>query len=154
MIFTKMLKWSEVAQSCPTLCDPMDCSHPWDFPGKSTGMGCHVVLQITDMSGDLISKSESYYVKEAKVKPKSVYKSLWLISDNSICFPKELYWLKMIPEPKIVLLHFFWWENWVVLTPNRDYHARNQIPILNQYPFSYTHSNSLYQISPYQLDCV
>ena len=30
---------SEVAQSCLTLCDPMDCSlsllHPWDFPGKS-----------------------------------------------------------------------------------------------------------------------
>ena len=75
-------------------------------------------------------------MKEAKVKPKSVYKSLWLLSYNSICFPKGLYWLKMIPEPKIVLLHFFWWENWVVLTPNRDYHARNQIPILNQYPQS------------------
>ena len=29
---------SEVAQSCPTLCDPMDYSlqslHPWDFPGN------------------------------------------------------------------------------------------------------------------------
>ena len=41
---------SEVAQSCPTLCDPMDCKpttllHPWDFPGKSTGMGCHCLLQ-------------------------------------------------------------------------------------------------------------
>ena len=24
----KILKWSEVAQSCPTLCDPMDCSLP------------------------------------------------------------------------------------------------------------------------------
>ena len=30
---------SEVAQSCPTLCNPMDCTTllcPWDFPGKST----------------------------------------------------------------------------------------------------------------------
>ena len=41
---------SEVAQSCPTLCDPMDCSLPlllcpWDFPGKSTGVGCHFLLQ-------------------------------------------------------------------------------------------------------------
>jgi len=34
---------SEVAQSCLTLCDPMDC--PWDFPGKSTGVGCHFLLQ-------------------------------------------------------------------------------------------------------------
>ena len=36
---------SEVAQSCPTLPDPMDCSlpgpsvSPWGFPGKSTGLG-------------------------------------------------------------------------------------------------------------------
>ena len=41
---------SEVAQSCPTLCDPMDCSlirflRPWDFPGKSAGVDCHVLLQ-------------------------------------------------------------------------------------------------------------
>ena len=26
-------------QSCPTLCDPMDCSPPWNFPGKNTGVG-------------------------------------------------------------------------------------------------------------------
>ena len=31
--------------SCPTLCDPMDCSLPWDFPGKNTGVGCHFLLQ-------------------------------------------------------------------------------------------------------------
>ena len=44
---------SEVAQLCPTLCDPMDCSlpgseeplSPWNFPGKSTGVGCHFLLQ-------------------------------------------------------------------------------------------------------------
>ena len=33
-----------ITQSCPTLCDPMDCSpcrapRPWDSPGKNTGMG-------------------------------------------------------------------------------------------------------------------
>ena len=37
---------SEVAQSCQTLSDPMDCSLPGssiygDFPGKSTGVGYH-----------------------------------------------------------------------------------------------------------------
>ena len=41
---------SDIVQSCPTLCDPMDCSlpgllHPWGFPGKSTGVGCHFLLQ-------------------------------------------------------------------------------------------------------------
>ena len=41
---------SEVAQSVPTLCDPRGLQpprllHPWDFPGKSTGVGCHFLLQ-------------------------------------------------------------------------------------------------------------
>ena len=38
-----------VAQSCPSLGDPMDCSPPgfcpWDFPGKNTGVGCHFLFQ-------------------------------------------------------------------------------------------------------------
>ena len=39
-----------VAQSSPTLCDPMDCSLPGTsvcgiFPGKNTGMGSHSLLQ-------------------------------------------------------------------------------------------------------------
>ena len=42
---------SEVAQSCPTPSDPMDCSLPGSsvrgiFPGKSTGVGCHCLLQL------------------------------------------------------------------------------------------------------------
>ena len=41
---------SEVAQLCLTLCYFMDCSppeslHPWNFLGKSTGVGCHFLLQ-------------------------------------------------------------------------------------------------------------
>ena len=43
----------EAAQSCPTLSDPMDCSLPdssvhGDFPGKSTGVGCHCLLRQVD----------------------------------------------------------------------------------------------------------
>ena len=39
-----------VAQSCLTLCDPMDCNLPGasvhgDSPGKHTGVDCHVLLQ-------------------------------------------------------------------------------------------------------------
>ena len=39
-----------VAQSCPTLCDPMYCSSPGSSvlggsPGKNTGVGCHALLQ-------------------------------------------------------------------------------------------------------------
>ena len=39
-----------LAQSCPILCDPMDCNLPsssvhGDSPGKNTGVGCHALLQ-------------------------------------------------------------------------------------------------------------
>ena len=39
-----------VAQLCPTLCDPMDCSPSrlfcsWNSPGKNIGLGCHALLQ-------------------------------------------------------------------------------------------------------------
>ena len=43
-----------IAQSCPTLCDPMDTRLlcPWDSPGKSTGVGCHFLLQGTSQPRD------------------------------------------------------------------------------------------------------
>ena len=42
---------AKLLQSCPTLCDPIDgrqptmLPHPWDSPGKNTGVGCHFLLQ-------------------------------------------------------------------------------------------------------------
>ena len=44
-----MLCYAKSLQSCPTLCDTIDSSppgsHPWDSPGKNTGVGCHFLLQ-------------------------------------------------------------------------------------------------------------
>ena len=44
----KVKSESEVAQSCPTLATPWTAAYqevlhggPWDFLGKSTGVGCH-----------------------------------------------------------------------------------------------------------------
>ena len=42
--------WCLIADSCPTLCDPMDYSPPGssargDSPSKNTGVGCHFLLQ-------------------------------------------------------------------------------------------------------------
>ena len=39
-----------VAQLCPTLCDPLDCSLPGssvqaDYAGKNIEVGCHALLQ-------------------------------------------------------------------------------------------------------------
>ena len=48
-IFPWGLKWSEVAQSCPTLCDPMDCS----LPGSSV----HGIFQARELEWVAISFS-------------------------------------------------------------------------------------------------
>ena len=50
MNFLTLFPPSEVAQSCPTLCNPVDGSLPgflcpWDSPGKNTGVGYHFLLQ-------------------------------------------------------------------------------------------------------------
>ena len=61
-------------QSCPTLCDPTDGSppgsHPWDSPGKNTGVGCHFLLQC------MKAKSES-----------EVAQSCLTLSDPMDCSP-------------------------------------------------------------------
>ena len=41
-----------VTQKCETVCNPLDCHasptkllHPWDSPGKNTGVGSHAFCQ-------------------------------------------------------------------------------------------------------------
>ena len=56
----KLKSEREVAQSFLTLCNSMDCEptrllHPWDFPGKNTGVGCHRLLQDREMQKRLLT---------------------------------------------------------------------------------------------------
>ena len=51
-----------VAQSYPTLCDPLDCSParllcPWDFLGKNTRVDCHFLLQGIFPGVELVSSA-------------------------------------------------------------------------------------------------
>ena len=44
-------------QSCPTLCgphrlQPTRLRHPWDSPGRNTGVGCHFLLQCMKMKSE------------------------------------------------------------------------------------------------------
>ena len=46
LVVTVIVTLCLVAQSCPALCEPRDCSSPGssvngDSPGKNTGVGCH-----------------------------------------------------------------------------------------------------------------
>ena len=49
-LFSGRKEGRKVAQSCPTLCGPMDCSPPGssvygNSPGKNIRVGCHSLLQ-------------------------------------------------------------------------------------------------------------
>jgi len=42
----------KITQSCPTPCNPTRHLCPWDFPGNSTGVDCHFLLQGTSLPKD------------------------------------------------------------------------------------------------------
>ena len=65
-------------QSCPTLCDPHRWQptrllHPWDFPGKSTGVGCMdhnklwKVLQVMGMANHLTCLLRNLYAGQEAI---------------------------------------------------------------------------------------
>ena len=70
-----------VTQSCPTLCDHMDCSLPGssvhgDSPGKNTGVGCQALLQgifpTQELNQDLLhcrwmSTQPAHYIGETPI---------------------------------------------------------------------------------------
>ena len=53
-------KWSRLVISASAT--PGTAAHqaprPWDFPGKSTGVGCHCLLQMTILEKDKFKKKE------------------------------------------------------------------------------------------------
>jgi len=52
---------SEVAQSCPTQpygLQPTRLFCPWDFPGKSTGLGCHCLLHTGEEQSAILVSPE------------------------------------------------------------------------------------------------
>ena len=67
LLFINVALWVEVkvAQSCPTLCDPMDCS-PWNSPGQNTGVGN---LSLTRGS----SHPNSYYLGWSRFSLSLIY---------------------------------------------------------------------------------
>ena len=84
---------SEVAQLCPTLPDPMDCSppdwespRPWDSPGKNTGVGCHFLIQCMQV------KSESEVAQSCPTPSDPMDCSLPGCSIHGICQARVLDW--------------------------------------------------------------
>ena len=74
----KVKSESEVTQSCPTLGDPMDCSLPGSsihgiFPGKSTGVGGHCLLQLINLTK---IKHKEQILKAAREKQQITHKGI------------------------------------------------------------------------------
>ena len=102
-------------QSCPTLCDPSDCSppgsHPWDSPGKNTGVGYHFLLQCMKV------KSESEVTQSCLTLHNSMDCSLPSSSIHGIFLARVLEWVAIA------------FSRWILSpTKERDYHKRKNEP--------------------------
>ena len=87
---------SLVIQSCPTLCDHMDCSPTrllcaWDSPGKNSGVACHSLLQGTfqtqGLNSGLLHCRQIVLPSEPPGKPLRLFtyfKSLYSANSNKI----------------------------------------------------------------------
>ena len=86
---TKLHQW------CPTLCDPTRLPHPWDSPGKNTGVGCHFLLQCVKM------KSLS------RVQPSATPWTAAYQAPPSMAFSRQEYWSGVpLPSPAYLLGDF------------------------------------------------
>ena len=87
-----------VAQSCPTLCDPMDCSPPsssvhGDSPGKNTGVDCQALLQ-----GIFLPQESNQGLLHCR---RILYQLSYPGSPElTINVPKQMNWFKMLKKKK------------------------------------------------------
>ena len=83
-------------QLCPTLCDsiqqPTRVLHPWDSPGKNTGVGCHFLLQCMKV------KSESKVTQSCPTLSNPMDCSLPGSSGHGIFQARVLEWVLHIKD--------------------------------------------------------
>ena len=85
-------KWHRSVMSDPQWphgLQPSRLLRPWDFPGKSAGVGCHCLLRSSDQ-GSLIHRNYCWHhsaVQKGTVKLKS--NSVFIIQRNASCVKKE-----------------------------------------------------------------
>ena len=98
------------AQACPILCNPMDCSLPGSsvhriFPGKNTGVGCHVLLRgifsIQELNSRLLHG-------QADSLPLCHLKSpISLILYNTVTIASFLLYIFTEGQPRIIIFNEF-----------------------------------------------
>ena len=88
-------------QSCPTLCNPhrwqpKSLPHPWDSPGKNTGVDCHFLLQCMKV------KSGSEVAQSCLTLSNPMDCSLPSRQSQSMGFSRQEYWSGVpLPSPQM-----------------------------------------------------
>ena len=116
---------AKLLQSCPTLRShrqqPTRLRHPWDSPGKNTGVGCHFLLQCMKV------KSECEVTQSCP----TLFASPWTEAYQappSMGFSRQEYW-SGLPLPSTILLeeyeYCYWFEYYPfmlsgILLPTQD----------------------------------
>ena len=90
-MYTHISEWSEVAQSCPTLCDPMDCS----LPGSSV----HGIFQAIVLEWIAISFSKYTHYKHIILIHSHIYIVASLLAQwvESACSARDASNMGLIP---------------------------------------------------------
>ena len=73
-------KWSRSVvsdSSQPHGLQPTRLFHPWDFPGKSTGVGCHCLLHFLTLKSCMFRIPASPQVQAVTISPLESYRSFW-----------------------------------------------------------------------------
>ena len=109
-------------QSCPTLqphrCQPTRLPHPWDSPGKNTGVGCHFFLQFVKV------KSENEVAQLCPTLSDSMDRSLPGSSIHGIFQARVLEWgatASYISQRGNKLRHSLF-ESWLMVSL-KDFHV-------------------------------
>ena len=92
---------NEIIQSRPHGLQPIRLSRPWDFPAKSTGVGCHCLLKAPEVvcavSGEdhrlgILSSKEGFEADTSSFKPSSLKlpsvsstNSIWQLAHRHLC---------------------------------------------------------------------
>ena len=84
-----------MAQSCPTLCDPMGC-RPWNSPGRNTGVGSLSLLQGNLPNPGIEPRSPTLQVDSLPAEPQGKPKIMRSLS--------PLQWIFLTQESNLGLL--------------------------------------------------
>ena len=87
LLFSRSVQFSSVTQSCPTLCDPMDCSTP--------GFLCFTISQswLKFMSIELVMPSNHLILYHPLLLLPSIFSSIRVFSnEQAVCIRWPKYW--------------------------------------------------------------